>query len=135
MGKKIEEKKIQVESIKEAESLAKQDNNQKDELKFNKLSFDLDETIELQIVKKLFSSRRKSKKQILKEYEEEMRRRNVKRFDPPLNKGLTNEQVAERINENLINKVPNKYTKSILFIIFSNVFTYFNVLMICSCFC
>lgn len=131
MGKKIEEKKIQVESIKEAESLAKQDNNQKDELKFNKLSFDLDETIELQIVKKLFSSRRKSKKQILKEYEEEMRRRNVKRFDPPLNKGLTNEQVAERINENLINKVPNKYTKSILFIIFSNVFTYFNVLMIC----
>lgn len=94
-----------------------------------RISLDSDETIELQIVKKLFSSRRKSKKRIIKEYEEAMKRRNVERFSPELNKGLNDEQVRKRIEGDFINKTPNKYTKSIASIICSNVFTYFNTIM------
>ena len=95
-----------------------------------KISFDSDETIEFQIVNKFFLSKFKSKRKMLKEYERLLKRKNVKRFEPSVEEGLTSEQVQLRIDEGFANKTPNKYTKSIWAIIASNLFTYFNILMI-----
>jgi len=44
--------------------------------------------------------------------------------------GLTNEEVSFRIKNNLVNKIDNNKTKSILDIILSNIFTLFNILNI-----
>lgn len=43
-------------------------------------------------------------------------------------KGLTNEEVSERINKGLVNRNSNDHTKTIKEIVLSNVFTYFNIL-------
>ncbi len=45
-------------------------------------------------------------------------------------KGLTEQQVQERIKRGLDNKTPGKYTKSAGRIIFDNIFTYFNILTV-----
>ena len=52
----------------------------------------------------------------------------IKRYDVDPLIGLSNEQVNERINDNLVNKVKNKYSKSVLSIFCSNIFTFFNLL-------
>ena len=54
----------------------------------------------------------------------------IKRYNPDLKTGLTNEQVLERINDNLVNYDDQPKTKSIKQIIFDNFFTYFNFLNI-----
>ena len=43
-------------------------------------------------------------------------------------KGLTNEEVSERINKGLVNRNSNDHTKTTKEIVLSNVFTYFNIL-------
>ena len=50
------------------------------------------------------------------------------RYNPDINKGLTNEQVNKRIEENLVNYDSSVPTKSIKQIIFENFFTLFNFL-------
>ena len=52
----------------------------------------------------------------------------MKRYNPDINKGLNNEQVNERIEENLVNYDSSVPTKSIKQIIFENFFTLFNFL-------
>ena len=54
----------------------------------------------------------------------------TKRFNPKYDEGLTNEQVNQRVAENLTNVNEQPQTKTIKQIIYSNVFTYFNFLNI-----
>jgi cation-transporting ATPase E len=53
---------------------------------------------------------------------------NIERYTPDYDKGLTNEQVQERYNHNLVNYDNQPPTKSVKEIITSNFFTYFNFL-------
>lgn len=46
-------------------------------------------------------------------------------------KGLTKEEVEERIRNNQVNIIDNTHTKTIKEIFLSNIFTYFNILNIC----
>jgi len=100
------------------------------EIEKTKISLHSDETIEMQIVKKLFSRRFKTKKQILKEYKKEIERRNVERYSPDINIGLNDEQVQKRIDKDFTNATKDKFTRPIWAIIVSNLFTYFNIIMI-----
>ncbi len=52
---------------------------------------------------------------------------NVIRYNPSADKGLTSEQVAERIADGLINVDTNPPTKSVLQIVKDNIFTLFNL--------
>ncbi|MCH5159643.1 MAG: HAD-IC family P-type ATPase [Clostridiales bacterium] len=54
----------------------------------------------------------------------------VKRFSPTIDNGLTPEQVDERYAQGLVNVDTTKKGKSITGIIFSNIFTFFNVVYI-----
>ena len=60
---------------------------------------------------------------------ERERKRSIERFSPDPEQGLSDAQVELRKEQKLTNKTPTKSTKSIPHIIFSNVFTYFNILM------
>ncbi len=52
------------------------------------------------------------------------------RFTPPLNKGLSEEQVELRFNQLLFNDVNKKYSKSYASILAGNIFTFFNLLCV-----
>lgn len=52
----------------------------------------------------------------------------IERYNPNPKVGLTNEQVAERVENKLQNIVANKNTKTYQSIIFGNIFTFFNML-------
>ena len=54
---------------------------------------------------------------------------NAKRFDVDYKTGLTSKQVNERINDGYINYYETNTTKSYKNIFFSNIFTFFNMLM------
>ncbi|MCH5157094.1 MAG: HAD-IC family P-type ATPase [Clostridiales bacterium] len=54
----------------------------------------------------------------------------VERFNPSMETGLTTEQVGKRFEQGLVNVDTNKKGKSILGIILSNIFTFFNVVYI-----
>ena len=54
----------------------------------------------------------------------------VERFSPPIDTGLTSEQVDKRYEEGLVNVDTTKKGKSILGIVLSNVFTFFNIVYI-----
>lgn len=50
------------------------------------------------------------------------------RYHPPLNLGLNEEQLNERFENDLVNRVENKYSKSYKSIFIGNIFTFFNLL-------
>lgn len=52
----------------------------------------------------------------------------IKRYNPDINNGLSNEEVNKRIEEGLVNYDSSVPTKSIKQIIFDNFFTLFNFL-------
>lgn len=54
----------------------------------------------------------------------------ITRFRGDLKKGLTDEQVKQRVEEGLSNNINQGSTKSIFNIIFTNIFTMFNVIVI-----
>ena len=54
----------------------------------------------------------------------------VERFDPPVDIGLTTEQVDKRYEQGLVNVDTTKKGKSIIGIILSNIFTFFNIVYI-----
>ena len=60
---------------------------------------------------------------------EEISTTGVSRFRVDLKKGLSEEQVNTRIEEGLVNKVDKGSTKTIPHIIFSNIFTTFNIIV------
>ena len=53
----------------------------------------------------------------------------IERFNPELDAGLTSEQVATRVQQELTNRSKKKYTKSYWEIFKDNVLTFFNVLL------
>lgn len=61
---------------------------------------------------------------------EEVSTSGTSRFRVDLKKGLSDEQVKTRIEEGLVNKVGKGSTKTIPHIIFSNIFTAFNIIVI-----
>ena len=61
---------------------------------------------------------RKFKKEINKEH-----------FPLDIERGLTNEQVQQRINDGLLNKTKKLVTKSYVRIVYENVFNFFNILL------
>ncbi len=72
-----------------------------------------------------------SNKEVIKKKIKKNKRKNasnVTRYFDPIN-GLTQAQIEERINEGLVNVTNNQGTKSIPKILFSNIFTFFNILM------
>ncbi len=52
----------------------------------------------------------------------------ITRYDVDPSIGLNDEQIKERIEKNLVNKVKKRYSKSVLSIFCSNIFTFFNLL-------
>ena len=63
--------------------------------------------------------------------EEEMKQpKRVKRVKAIFDKGLTSDQVAERVSKNQTNKTPNTNVKTYRAIFFENIFTFFNILCI-----
>lgn len=54
----------------------------------------------------------------------------IKRYNPDINKGLTNKQVEMRISDNLVNFNTDVKTKSVKEIIIENSFTLFNIINI-----
>lgn len=54
--------------------------------------------------------------------------KNINRFNPHISDGLSNDQVNERISENLINYDTSPPTKSIKRILYENFFTLFNLI-------
>lgn len=55
-------------------------------------------------------------------------KKNIRRYNAETDKGLTSEQVAERINDGLNNQAQELPTKSVKRILYDNIFTLFNVL-------
>ena len=57
---------------------------------------------------------------------------NIERYNPTVDFGLTEAQVAKRLELSLVNNVNKKYSKSYLNIFVNNVCTFFNLLgLIC----
>ena len=54
--------------------------------------------------------------------------KDVERFNPSIEEGLTKEQVEQRIKEGCTNKTSKKFSKSYKTIILENIFTFFNML-------
>ena len=52
----------------------------------------------------------------------------IERYNPKIDKGLSNEQVCERISQKLLNNTKQKTSKSYLKIFADNIFTFFNFL-------
>ncbi len=65
--------------------------------------------------------------------EQKVTEKQIKRFSPSLNKGLTEEAVKERISEGLTNSVDKKNSKTYLNIFTNNICTFFNLLGIIVC--
>ena len=53
--------------------------------------------------------------------------KNITRFNPKADVGLTSDQVQKRTEQNLVNVTSTKTSKSIWSIIAKNVFTFFNL--------
>ena len=69
---------------------------------------------------------KKKKKVIIEENKFE----SAVRYFPDSKNGLTSSQVQERIDNKLTNEKKKKYSKTLLSIIFNNVFTFFNMLLL-----
>ncbi|MCH5152209.1 MAG: HAD-IC family P-type ATPase [Clostridiales bacterium] len=72
----------------------------------------------------------KDNKQLKKRLKRAKNLDGVERFAPPSDVGLTAEQVETRREQGLVNVDKTKHGKSVLGIIFSNVFTFFNLIYI-----
>lgn len=72
----------------------------------------------------------KAREQMIKNHRKEMKKNPeiIKRYETDPNKGLPNEIVEKRVFDNLVNTSKKGSTKSIKKIIFSNIFTFFNIL-------
>lgn len=70
----------------------------------------------------------KEKKEKAKRKKKKIDLEQVVRFNSDTKHGLSKEQVEQRINENLTNKVENKNVKTYRSIFFTNIFTFFNLL-------
>lgn len=97
-----------------------------------------EETIESELVRKQREKREKKEKKLsdkkhrrlVKEHQKAMKKNpeSIKRYETDVEKGLPDEIVDKRILDNLVNATRKGSTKSRKRIIFSNIFTFFNIL-------
>ena len=66
----------------------------------------------------------------MKKQKEEIIQKPVERYFPTTEDGLSASQVEERILDNLTNNIPKGSSKSILHILYKNIFTFFNMMYI-----
>lgn len=55
----------------------------------------------------------------------------IKRYNPEINEGLSNAQVQERVENNLVNNTKIRSSKSFLKICLDNIFTFVNLILVC----
>jgi cation-transporting ATPase E len=67
---------------------------------------------------------------MMKKQKEEIIQKPVERYFPTTEDGLSASQVEERILDNLTNNIPKGSSKSILHILYKNIFTFFNMMYI-----
>lgn len=65
-----------------------------------------------------------------KDVQSEMKPKNYSRYNPSANEGLSLKQVEERINQGLVNLPVEPPSKTVKQIVYTNVFTYFNLIFI-----
>ncbi len=80
---------------------------------------------------KLLKDQAKFEKKRLKRIKKNKTREPIERLEPNPDEGLNEEQIKERLDKGYVNVKNNKSTKSIKKIILTNIFTFFNILMIC----
>lgn len=105
----------------------------KNDIKDN-LDLSSDETIEINVVKKEspIDDTTKEIKRISKKHSKYNAPVDVERYQVEPDKGLSLEQVKDRYRHNLTNATKKKYSKSYGEIFFGNIFTFFNLLLICT---
>ncbi len=126
----LEETNEEEESLEEVETISEE---LTDEIKVIGEEF-----IESETARKIREKKeRKEKKNQEKEYNKMVKKHrksmkknpeNIKRYDTDIEKGLPDEIVEKRILDNLINVTKKGSTKSRKRIVFSNIFTFFNIL-------
>ena len=97
--------------------------------KSDRIDLTSDETIEIQVIRKLTGGFFKRKKE-QKERANQLKRASIERFHPSIKLGLSTEMVNHRIQDGMTNTTPKTYTNSVFKIIIKNSFTYFNILML-----
>ena len=80
--------------------------------------------------KRIESKQQKSESKRIKKFKKSKSREHIERLETNINTGLNEEQVNERLQKGYVNVKSNKTTKSVQKIIFTNIFTFFNILMI-----
>lgn len=81
--------------------------------------------------KALVKSKIKTEKKLNKRLKKNKSRGKIDRIEPNPNIGLDDLQVEERLNKGYVNVTNKSNSKSIKKIIFTNIFTFFNILMLC----
>ncbi len=81
--------------------------------------------------KKIVAAKEKTEKKLQKRLKKNKSREKLQRLETNIETGLTTEEVEERVLKGYINVKNNNSTKSIKKIIFTNIFTFFNILMLC----
>ncbi len=79
---------------------------------------------------RIIKAQKKSEKKRLKKFKLGKTREHIDRVETNINTGLNDEQVNERLVKGYVNIKNNKTTKPVHKIIFTNIFTFFNILMI-----
>ncbi|MCM1130196.1 MAG: HAD-IC family P-type ATPase [Anaeroplasma bactoclasticum] len=97
-----------------------------------------EELIESETVRKAREKREKKEKKIaerqyakmVKQHRKSLKKNpeNIKRYDTDIEKGLPDDVVEKRVLDNLVNATKKGSTKSRKKIVFSNIFTFFNIL-------
>lgn len=132
--KKKTEEPISLENIEE-ESKPLDDDKTSDALKNDdKKKSLLDEAKEKELTEaeenRIVKIQKQSEKKRLKKFKIGKTRERIERVQADINIGLNPDQVNERLEKGYVNVKNTKNTKSIQKIIFTNIFTFFNILMI-----
>lgn len=80
--------------------------------------------------KKLIESKQRDDRKLQKRLKKTKSREKIERVEPDFNVGLSTEQIEERMLKGYLNVKALNNSKSIKKIIFTNIFTFFNILMI-----
>jgi|GluameStandDraft_1065615.scaffolds.fasta_scaffold01392_31 cation-transporting ATPase E len=146
-GKKEEKekKKPEAEILEEEEEQVLEEIDEEEDLEeAENLDEEIDakvigeETIESELVRKQREKREKKEqkladkryRRLVKEHQKAMKKNpeSIKRYETDVEKGLPEEIIEKRILDNLVNVTRKGSTKSRKKIIFSNIFTFFNIL-------
>lgn len=119
----VEETVVDVEEVKEEKTPKRKNKAEVEEIRKPRIL--TPEEVNPKLKKEKEREERLAKKHKHKNFDIET----VDRFEINTKVGLTQEQVDKRVSENLHNKVENKNVKTYRKIFFSNIFTFFNMLV------